>query len=73
MVANKAGHSISAPVPSLFTFNMPKHPITKLMGVTVGDVSLKMAGTKLQQQGPVLITHLGTERPLCIAPKAPGL
>ncbi|HRO85635.1 MAG TPA: NAD(P)/FAD-dependent oxidoreductase [Niabella sp.] len=59
----KAGHSISAPVPSLFTFNMPKHPITKLMGVTVGDVSLKMAGTKLQQRGPVLITHWGLSGP----------
>ncbi|HEX2627598.1 MAG TPA: aminoacetone oxidase family FAD-binding enzyme, partial [Chitinophagaceae bacterium] len=26
------GHTIEEPVPSLFTFNMPNHPITKLMG-----------------------------------------
>jgi hypothetical protein len=29
------GHTIEEPVPSLFTFNLPEHPITKLMGVSV--------------------------------------
>ena len=29
------GHTIEEPIPSLFTFNLPHHPITKLMGVSV--------------------------------------
>lgn len=59
------GHNIVMPVPSLFTFNMPSHPITQLMGVSVEDVMIKIGGTKLLQRGPVLITHWGLSGP-CI-------
>jgi len=45
------GHTIEEPVPSLFTFNMPQHPITKLMGVSVENAGVKIIGTKLEQQG----------------------
>ncbi len=55
-------HSIQNPVPSLFTFNLPKHPITELMGV-VADASVKIAGTKFKEQGPLLITHWGFSGP----------
>lgn len=58
-------HTIVAPVPSLFTFNMPRHAITKLMGVSIADAHVKIVGTKLQQRGPVLITHWGLSGP-CI-------
>ena len=57
------GHTIVAPVPSLFTFNAPKHPITQLMGVSVPFVNVKIAGTKMLQRGPVLITHWGLSGP----------
>jgi predicted Rossmann fold flavoprotein len=57
------GHSIEEPVPSLFTFNLPKHPITALMGVVAADVKIKIAGTKFEQQGPLLITHWGLSGP----------
>ncbi len=59
----KTGHSIAAPVPSLFTFNLPKHPITQLMGVSVHHAVVKIVGSKQQQQGPVLITHWGLSAP----------
>ena len=36
------GHTIEEPVPSLFTFNLPKHPITKLMGVSVEKAKVKI-------------------------------
>src|SRR5689334_12875803 len=36
------GHSIEEPVPSLFTFNLPDHPITKLMGVSVEKTKVKI-------------------------------
>ncbi len=59
----KLGHSIEEPVPSLFTFNMPQHPITELMGVSVENVKVKISGTKLEQEGPILITHWGLSGP----------
>lgn len=52
-----------SPVPSLFTFNIPHHSITSLMGVAVPNAQVKIKGTKLQQTGPVLITHWGLSGP----------
>ena len=57
------GHSIAPPVPSLFTFNMPHNSITKLMGLSVENVRVKIAGEKLETEGPLLITHWGFSGP----------
>ncbi len=57
------GHTIVAPVPSLFTFNMPSEPIKKLMGVVANPVSVKIKGTKLSSEGALLITHWGMSGP----------
>ena len=57
------GHTIEEPVPSLFTFNMPGNTITALMGVSTENVSIKIAGTKLNSEGPLLITHWGISGP----------
>lgn len=66
------GHLIEEPAPSLFTFNLPKHPISQLMGVSVGEVRVKITGTKLVQQGPVLITHWGLSGPAILRLSAWG-
>jgi len=66
------GHLIEEPAPSLFTFNLPKHPITQLMGVSVEDGRVKITGTKLKQQGPVLITHWGLSGPAILRLSAWG-
>ena len=66
------GHTIQTPVPSLFTFNIPKHPITELMGVSVPDVTIKIAGTKIVQHGPLLITHWGMSGPAVLKTSAIG-
>lgn len=66
----KLGHSIEEPVPSLFTFNMPGNAITKLMGVTVENASVKIAGEKMQQSGPLLITHWGMSGPAVLKTSA---
>lgn len=58
-----SGHNIEEPVPSLFTFNMPDEPITKLMGVVADSVSVKIMGSKLKSEGPLLITHWGMSGP----------
>lgn len=66
------GHSIEEPVPSLFTFNLPQHCITQLMGVSVEHVRVKIAGTKLEQEGPILITHWGLSGPAILRLSAWG-
>lgn len=57
------GHQIEKPVPSLFTFNMPKHPITALMGTVASNAKVRIEGEKLESQGPLLITHWGMSGP----------
>ncbi len=66
------GHSIENPVPSLFTFNIPSNPVTELMGVSVPNATVKIAGTKLQQTGPLLITHWGMSGPAILKTSAVG-
>jgi predicted Rossmann fold flavoprotein len=66
------GHTIEDPVPSLFTFNLPGHPITELMGVSVEMAKVKIAQTKLEQAGPVLITHWGLSGPAILRLSAWG-
>lgn len=68
----KVGHTIDEPVPSLFTFNMPGNTITALMGVAVESVAVKIMGTKLQEQGPLLITHWGMSGPAILKLSAWG-
>ena len=66
------GHTIEAPVPSLFTFNIPHNDITALMGITVENAIVKIAGSKLQQNGPLLITHWGLSGPAALKLSAWG-
>jgi predicted Rossmann fold flavoprotein len=68
----KLGHSIAEPVPSLFTFNMPSHPITALMGISVELAQVKIMGSKLQETGPLLITHWGMSGPAILRLSAWG-
>lgn len=68
----KTGHSIEEPVPSLFTFNMPGNPVTKLMGVSVEKAQVRIAGTKLSEEGPLLITHWGMSGPAVLRLSAWG-
>lgn len=65
-------HSIHQPAPSLFTFNMPQHPICKLMGVSVEQVQVKIVGSKLTESGPLLITHWGLSGPAILKLSAWG-
>ena len=69
---SKMGHPIQSPVPSLFTFNMPKHPITTLMGLSVNNAVIKISGTKLKEQGALLITHWGLSGPVVLKLSAWG-
>jgi len=68
----KSGHTIVPPVSSLFTFNVPGNAITDLMGITVPNVTVKLIGTKLQQEGNLLITHWGMSGPAILKLSAYG-
>lgn len=68
----KLGHQIIEPVPSLFTFNMPKNPICDLMGNVVEHATVKVEGTKLIGQGPFLVTHWGMSGPAILMLSAWG-
>ena len=57
------GHEIIPPVPSLFTFNMPKNPIVQLMGVAVDQARIKILQSNFSGEGPLLITHWGMSGP----------
>ncbi len=59
----KLGHSFESPVPSLFTFNVPKNPVSELMGISVENAQVKINGAKFSQTGPLLITHWGFSGP----------
>ncbi|MEN9686397.1 MAG: hypothetical protein RLZZ28_2183 [Bacteroidota bacterium] len=65
-------HTIETPLPSLFTFNMPGNPLNSLMGVSVENALIKIAGTKLKEQGPLLITHWGMSGPAILKLSAWG-
>jgi len=59
----KTGHSIETPVPSLFTFNIPDKHLHALMGVSSKHAVVRIPALKMQESGPVLITHWGLSGP----------
>lgn len=59
---NSIGHSIVSPVPSLFTFNIKDTRIEDLMGVSA-FAKVKVKNSKLEANGPLLITHWGMSGP----------
>jgi predicted Rossmann fold flavoprotein len=64
--AQDLGHSIIAPVPSLFTFNISDPRLQDLAGVSVPNVSVRLLNAgkeKFEQTGPLLITHWGVSGP----------
>jgi predicted Rossmann fold flavoprotein len=60
------GHKIISPIPSLFTFNDSEDNFKDLMGLSVSNAEVRIAGTKLSQAGPLLITHWGLSGPAVI-------
>ena len=66
------GHAIAPPVPSLFTFNMPDTPLTALPGLSVERALVRVPGTKLSHDGPLLVTHWGTSGPAVLKLSAWG-
>lgn len=66
------GYEIVHPCPSLFTFNLPNHPISKLMGLVVKNASVSIENSKITTDGPLLITHWGLSGPAILKASAWG-
>lgn len=66
------GLTIEKAVPSLFTFNIKDPRLQGLSGMSFGDVSVRITGTKLEEQGPLLITHWGLSGPAVLKLSAWG-
>ncbi len=67
------GHNIIPPVPSLFTFNVAdEEKLKDLSGVSVPLATVKIQGSKLQESGPVLVTHWGLSGPAVLKLSAWG-
>lgn len=62
-IAESLGHTIIPPVPSLFTFNIEDSRLKDIPGISVPKASVKVLNSKLEEQGPLLITHWGLSGP----------
>ncbi|WCO01242.1 BaiN/RdsA family NAD(P)/FAD-dependent oxidoreductase [Psychroserpens ponticola] len=56
-------HTISQPVPSLFTFDIKDERIKDIPGVVALDVDVAVVDSDLFSEGPLLITHVGMSAP----------
>jgi len=65
------GHQLVPAVPSLFTFNIKDARIAALPGV-VTAARVKVVGTTLETEGPLLITHWGMSGPAILKLSAWG-
>ncbi len=72
IIAAELGHTIEAPVPSLFTFHIDDARIRGLEGLSVLDAMTTVNGTRLREHGPLLVTHWGMSGPAVLKLSAWG-
>ncbi len=73
--AKKLGHTITSPVPSLFTLKINDTRLADLAGISSQHVEVKInlkKGKKLHQQGALLVTHWGISGPAILKLSAWG-
>ena len=66
------GHTVSKAVPSLFTFKISDERIKDIPGVVAENVDVRILGTNLYSEGPLLITHWGMSAPAILKLSAFG-
>ncbi len=72
IIAEQLDHTIEPPVPSLFTFHIDDARLRGLEGLSVLQVATAVAGTKLRESGPILVTHWGLSGPAILKLSAWG-
>jgi len=71
-LAQRLGHTMVPPVPSLFTFKINDAALRELSGISVTEARVDLPDLKLTQTGPVLITHWGLSGPAILKLSAWG-
>jgi predicted Rossmann fold flavoprotein len=71
-LAVSLGHTLEAPVPSLFTFHIATPWLRGLAGISVESAEVSIAETKLRERGALLITHWGLSGPVVLRLSAWG-
>ncbi|WPP52260.1 BaiN/RdsA family NAD(P)/FAD-dependent oxidoreductase [Catalinimonas niigatensis] len=66
------GLHMESAVPSLFTFNIKDLRLEGLSGMSFQEVNVRVTSTKLEEQGPLLITHWGLSGPAVLKLSAWG-
>lgn len=62
-ILQKFGHQIVELVPSLFTFNIKNDVLKDLMGTSFLNAEVSIPQLKMDESGPMLITHWGLSGP----------
>lgn len=57
------GHNLVEAVPSLFTFNIKNATLSGLMGTAFPQATVALPSLKVEESGPLLITHWGLSGP----------
>ncbi len=71
-LAVSLGHTLEAPVPSLFTFHVATPWLRELAGVSVESVEASVPGAGLRERGALLVTHWGLSGPAILRLSAWG-
>ncbi len=71
-LAVSVGHTIEPPVPSLFTFNVPDESLHALAGIAAPNAVIRAPRERVEQIGPILITHWGLSGPAALKLSAWG-
>jgi predicted flavoprotein YhiN len=71
-LAVSLGHTLEAPVPSLFTFHVATPWLRSLAGISVEPVEVSVPAAKLRERGALLVTHWGLSGPVILRLSAWG-
>ena len=71
-LAVSLGHTLEAPVPSLFTFHSATAWLRDLAGISVESVEASVPGERLRERGALLVTHTGLSGPVILRLSAWG-
>jgi predicted flavoprotein YhiN len=71
-LAVSLGHTLEAPVPSLFTFHVATPWLRSLAGISVEPVEASVPAAKLRERGALLVTHWGLSGPVILRLSAWG-
>ena len=71
-LAVSLGHTLVAPVPSLFTFHIPVPWLRDLAGISIDPVEVALPELRLRERGALLLTHSGVSGPAILRLSAWG-